>query len=109
MSIYDVNIGALDGSPFDLSSLEGHEVLVVNVASKCGLTPQYTGLEELQRALRRPRLHGARRPVQPVRGSGARERRGDPDVLFDDLRRHLPDHGEGGRQRARSVTPSTSA
>jgi glutathione peroxidase len=48
MSIYDVKIDALDGSPFDLSSLEGREVLVVNVASRCGLTPQYTGLEELQ-------------------------------------------------------------
>jgi glutathione peroxidase len=49
MSIYDVKIDALDGSPIDLSSLEGREVLVVNVASRCGLTPQYTGLEELQR------------------------------------------------------------
>jgi glutathione peroxidase len=49
MSIYDLKIDALDGSPFDLSSLEGREVLVVNVASRCGLTPQYTGLEELQR------------------------------------------------------------
>jgi glutathione peroxidase len=49
MSIYDVKIGALDGTAFDLGSLEGREVLVVNVASKCGLTPQYTGLEELQK------------------------------------------------------------
>jgi glutathione peroxidase len=48
MSIYDVKIDALDGSPFDFSNLEGREVLVVNVASRCGLTPQYTGLEELQ-------------------------------------------------------------
>jgi glutathione peroxidase len=49
MSIYDVNIGGLDGSPLDLSSLKGQEVLVVNVASKCGLTPQYTALEDLQK------------------------------------------------------------
>jgi glutathione peroxidase len=48
MSLYDVNISALDGSPFDLNTLEGREVLVVNVASKCGLTPQYAGLEDLQ-------------------------------------------------------------
>jgi glutathione peroxidase len=49
MSIYDINIESLDGSPLDLSRFEGREVLVVNVASKCGLTPQYTGLEELQK------------------------------------------------------------
>jgi glutathione peroxidase len=49
MSLYDVNINALDGSVFDLGTLEGREVLVVNVASKCGLTPQYTGLEDLQK------------------------------------------------------------
>ncbi len=49
MSIYDISIDSLDGSSLDLSSLEGREVLVVNVASKCGLTPQYTGLEQLQK------------------------------------------------------------
>ena len=47
MSIYDVAINALDGSPADLHDYDGKAVLVVNVASRCGLTPQYTGLEEL--------------------------------------------------------------
>ena len=48
MSIYDVSINRLDGSPADLHDYEGKAVLLVNVASQCGLTPQYTGLEQLQ-------------------------------------------------------------
>ena len=50
MAIYDHSINALDGTPADLHDLEGKAVLAVNVASKCGLTPQYTKLEELQKA-----------------------------------------------------------
>ncbi len=48
MSIYDVSINRLDGSAADLHEYDDKAVLVVNVASRCGLTPQYTGLEEIQ-------------------------------------------------------------
>jgi glutathione peroxidase len=48
MSIYEHPINTLAGEPSSLAEHEGRALLVVNVASKCGLTPQYTGLEELQ-------------------------------------------------------------
>jgi glutathione peroxidase len=47
MSIYDHDIAALDGSPNALSAVDGKVTLVVNVASKCGLTPQYEQLEAI--------------------------------------------------------------
>ena len=46
-SLYDLTTNSLDGKPADLSQYKGHVVLVVNVASKCGFTPQYAGLEKL--------------------------------------------------------------
>lgn len=44
-----VEINTLQGGAADLSQYSGQAVLIVNVASKCGLTPQYTGLEKLQK------------------------------------------------------------
>ncbi|MGY0020090.1 glutathione peroxidase [Streptomyces sp. cg35] len=49
MSVFDTEIGALTGGSADLGQYKGKAVLIVNVASKCGLTPQYTALEELQK------------------------------------------------------------
>jgi glutathione peroxidase len=43
------HLEGLNGQPLDSDQLAGKTVLVVNVASKCGLTPQYEGLEQLQR------------------------------------------------------------
>ena len=48
---YDIAVRGIDGSPDLLGGLRGKVVLAVNVASRCGLTPQYSGLEQLQREL----------------------------------------------------------
>ena len=52
MSLYDFKIKTLDGKPADLSRYRGNVSLVVNVASYCSYTPQYTGLERLHRELK---------------------------------------------------------
>ena len=46
-SIYDIKINSIDGEMLDLSIYKGRKILFVNVASECGFTPQYEGLQEL--------------------------------------------------------------
>ncbi len=46
-SFYDFKVKDIDGNDFNMSSLKGKKVLVVNTASKCGLTPQYEALQAL--------------------------------------------------------------
>ena len=51
MSIYEIPVTTLDGTPTTLEPYRGQLLLIVNVASKCGLTPQYTGLEAMHEHL----------------------------------------------------------
>src|SRR4051812_22820088 len=48
MSLYDIPIAELSGTPSSLAPHRGKVLLLVNVASKCGKTPQYAGLQQLQ-------------------------------------------------------------
>jgi glutathione peroxidase len=50
-SLYDLKVARLSGEPADLAAFRGKVALVVNVASQCGFTPQYAGLEKLYREL----------------------------------------------------------
>jgi len=48
-TVYDFSANTLSGQPKPLSDFRGQALLIVNVASKCGFTPQYEGLEALQK------------------------------------------------------------
>jgi glutathione peroxidase len=46
-SVYDFTLNSIDGEPTSLSKFRGKVVLLVNVASRCGFTPQYAALEKV--------------------------------------------------------------
>lgn len=48
MSLYDIPLTTLDDEPTSLAAHKGKAILLVNTASQCGLTPQYSGLARLQ-------------------------------------------------------------
>ena len=52
MSIYDLEVRTIDGGTQRLEAYRGQALLIVNVASRCGFTPQYAGLEALHRRFR---------------------------------------------------------
>ncbi|MGB8693687.1 MAG: glutathione peroxidase [Steroidobacteraceae bacterium] len=52
MSIYDIQVRTIDGTEQSLAGYTGQVLLIVNVASRCGFTPQYTGLEALYQQFR---------------------------------------------------------
>lgn len=49
MDVYDFGVSAIDGTHIEMDAYRGRTLLIVNVASQCGYTPQYAGLESLYR------------------------------------------------------------
>ncbi|MFM8499538.1 MAG: hypothetical protein ACKOAN_05985, partial [Chakrabartia sp.] len=62
MSVHDFSVKKPDGSDQKLADFKGGPILIVNTASKCGFTPQYQGLEALQRSV--PALERQRQALQ---------------------------------------------
>jgi len=52
VNVYDIEVTAIDGTTRTMGAYRGKTLLVVNVASRCGYTPQYAGLEKLQREMK---------------------------------------------------------
>ncbi len=76
-AIQDIPLNRLDGSPDTLGAHKGKVLLVVNVASKCGLTPQYEGLEKLFEA---KRAQGLEVLGFPANNFGAQEPGSDSEI-----------------------------
>ena len=67
-AFHDLNLRALDGQDLPLAPYKGQLVLVVNVASKCGLTPQYAALETLYQQYRERGFTVLGLPLLPLLG-----------------------------------------
>ena len=99
MSIHDFTVRQLAGGEQSLSQYRGQVLLIVNVASRCGFTPQYTGLEALYRKYKD---RGFAVLGFPCNQFGAQEPGTEAEIetlLQHHLRRDLPDVREDRRQR----------
>jgi glutathione peroxidase len=76
-NLYDIPVKRIDGTPTRLDAFRGKVLLVVNVASKCGLTPQYAGLEKLYQS-----KHGEGLEILgfPANNFGGQEPGSDPEI-----------------------------
>lgn len=63
-SVYHIPVQDIQGQAVDLAQYQGKVLLIVNVASKCGLTPQYEGLEQLYQAKKSAGFRSFRLPCQ---------------------------------------------
>ena len=79
--VYDFTAQSLAGEEVPLKRFEGQVLLIVNTASACGFTPQYKGLEQLQRELSPRGFAVLGFPCNQFGGAGAGRRQTDRGVL----------------------------
>lgn len=78
MSFYDFSAKTIDGSELKMESLRGNLVLIVNVASACGFTPQYAGLQELYEKYK---ARGLRVLAFPCNQFGSQEKGSNSEIV----------------------------
>ena len=103
-SIYDFTLNSIDGQPTSLASYKGKVVMLVNVASRCGFTPQYTALESTYEKFKDKGFVIVGIPANNFGGQEPGHERGDQDVLLVEIQRNVSDDvksfGEGRRHDA---------
>ena len=99
MALYDIPIHTLQGADASLGDYAGKTLLLVNVASKCGLTPQYEGLERLQKSTATGASAVIGFPCNQFLGQEPGTAAEIAAVLLDHLRRDLPADGEDRGER----------
>ncbi len=104
VTIYQFRVKDIDGHDRSLSDYKGKLLLVVNVASKCGFTPQYEGLQKLYEKYKDRGLIVLGVPSNDFGGQEPGTEVSDQDFLLDQVRRNLPHAGQGpGQERTRPV------
>ena len=106
MSLHDISANTLDGEEQNLGDYKGKVLLVVNIASECGSTPQYAGLEALWREYKDKGLAVLGLSVERLRRAGAGQRGADSRVLHKNYDVTFPlFEGEDGRRGAVTGLP----
>lgn len=97
--IYDFKALTSKGKEIDFSQFEGKVLLIVNTASKCGFTPQFAGLEELNQKYKEKGLVIIGFPCNQFKEQDPVGDAQIEELLPIELRRDLPDHEEDRRER----------
>ena len=98
-SIYEFTLHSIDGKPMPLANFKGKVMLVVNVASRCGFTPQYSALESTYEKYKDQGFVILGVPRQQFRETGTGHQSRNQKILPDEIQRHFSDVRESLRER----------